>query len=53
MHDIYEVLDLEAGAGRSEVNRAYKRLKELYSQGSLAIYSLLTESARIERWEQI
>jgi hypothetical protein len=53
MHDIYEVLDLEAGAGRLEVNRAYKRLKELYTRGSLAIYSLLTESERIERLEQI
>jgi hypothetical protein len=53
MHDIYEVLDLEAGAGRLEVIRAYKRLKELYSRDSLAIYSLVTESERIERLEQI
>jgi len=53
MHDNYEVLDLEAGAGRLEVTRAYKRLKELYSRESLAIYSLVTESERIERLEQI
>jgi len=53
MHDVYEVLGLEAGAGRLEVNRAYRRLKELYSPGSLAIYSLLTESERVERLEQI
>jgi hypothetical protein len=54
MHDdIYEILGLEAGAGRLEVNLAYKRLKVLYSPGSLAIYSLLTEPERIERLEQI
>src|SRR6266545_1746926 len=53
MHDTYQVLLLEAGAGQLEVNRAYKRLKELYSQGSLAIYSLLTESERKDRLEQI
>jgi cytoskeleton protein RodZ len=53
MHDTYEVLGLETGVGRLEVNRAYQRLKELYSQGSLAIYSLLTELERKERMEQI
>lgn len=53
MHDTYEVLGVEAGAGRLEVNRAYQRLKELYSHGSLAIYSLLTELEREERLEQI
>jgi len=53
MHDAYEALGLEAGAGRLEVNRAYQRLKELYSQGSLAIYSLLPELERKERLEQI
>jgi len=53
MHDAYEVLGLEAGVGRLEVNGAYQRLKELYSQGSLAIYSLLTELERQERLKQI
>lgn len=53
MHDTYAVLHLEAGAGQFEVDRAYKRLKELYSQGSLAIYSLVTELERKDRLEQI
>ena len=53
MHDPYEVLVLEASAGRLEVARAYRRLKELYSQDSLAIYSLLTELERKDRLEQI
>jgi len=53
MHDPYEVLGLQAGAGRLELNRAYQRLKELYSQNSLATYSLLTDSERKDRLEQI
>jgi len=53
MHDTYAVLLLEAGAGPLEVNRAYKRLKELYSQDSLATYSLVTELERKDRLEQI
>ena len=53
MHDPYEVLVLEASAGRLEVTRAYRRLKELYSQDSLAIYSLLSELERKDRLEQI
>lgn len=52
-HDLYEVLGLQAGASRSELNRAYLRLRELYSQDSLAIYSLLTDSEREDRLEQI
>lgn len=53
MHDSYAILHLEAGAGILEVDEAYKRLKELYSQGSLAIYSLVTELERKDRLEQI
>jgi cytoskeleton protein RodZ len=53
MRDPYEVLGLQAGAGRLELNRAYQRLKELYAQDSLAIYSLLTDSERKDRLEQI
>ena len=53
MHDTYANLHLEAGAGLLEVDQAYKRLKELYSQDSLAIYSLVTETERKDRLEQI
>jgi Helix-turn-helix domain len=53
LRDPYEVLGLQAGAGRLELNRAYQRLKELYSLDSLAIYSLMTDSERKDRLEKI
>ncbi|ACM21518.1 hypothetical protein Geob_3175 [Geotalea daltonii FRC-32] len=53
MNESYEILGLNSGADRSEVKRAYQRLRDLYSQDSLAIYSLVNESERKGRLEQI
>ncbi|WP_243371596.1 helix-turn-helix domain-containing protein [Geotalea sp. SG265] len=53
MDESYEILGLAPGAERSEVKRAYQRRKELYSRGSLAIYSLASESDRESRLEQV
>lgn len=53
MDESYEVLGLSPGAERSEIKRAYQRLKELYSHDSLAIYSLLSDSERKSRLEQL
>lgn len=50
----YEVLAVDRGASDEEIRRAYRRMREIYSPGSLAIAGLLTESetaaavARIE-----
>ena len=53
MYDPYEVLGLQEGANRVEVKLVYQRLKELYSSDSLAFYTLLTDSERMDRLEQI
>jgi hypothetical protein len=39
--DLYSVLGLEPRASRDQVERAYRFCLELYSEGSLATYSLL------------
>jgi DnaJ-class molecular chaperone len=44
----YEILDLPAKATPFEVRRAYKRALELYSEDSLAIYSLFSAQERKE-----
>jgi flagellar biosynthesis protein FlhG len=53
MDESFEVLGLTPGADRSEVKRAYQRLKDLYAHDSLAIYSLVSESDRKNRLEQV
>lgn len=45
----YEILGLKKeSAGADEVTRAYEEMKALYSHGSLATYSLMTEKEREE-----
>ena len=44
----YEILDLPAEATPFEIRRAYKRALELYSEDSLAIYSLFSPGERKE-----
>jgi curved DNA-binding protein CbpA len=52
--DLYDVLGLEPGASREQVERAYRFSLELYGEGSLATYSLVepaeaeAERARIQ-----
>jgi hypothetical protein len=41
--NFYEVLDVPPGATRMEIREAYLRLKDTYSAGSTALYSLLSE----------
>jgi curved DNA-binding protein CbpA len=45
--DLYDVLGLEPGASREQVERAYRFSLEMYGQDALATYSLL-EPAEIE-----
>lgn len=45
--DLYDVLGLEPGASREQVERAYRFSMEMYGQDALATYSLL-EPAEIE-----
>jgi curved DNA-binding protein CbpA len=45
--DLYDVLGLEPGASREQVERAYRFSLEMYSQDALATYSLL-QPAEIE-----
>lgn len=48
--DLYDVLGLEPGASREQVERAYRFNLELYGEGSLATYSLIEPSeAEAER----
>ena len=44
----YRTLGLDPTSDLEEVTRAYERMKALYSEGSLATYSLLTEDERQE-----
>jgi len=46
--DLYAVLGLEPRASREQVERAYRFCLELYSEGSLATYSLL-DPTEVER----
>ena len=41
----YKTLGLEKNATEEEVAKAYERMKALYSQSSLATYSLLTDNS--------
>ncbi len=45
--DLYDVLGLEPGASREQIERAYRFSMEMYGQDALATYSLL-EPAEIE-----
>jgi curved DNA-binding protein CbpA len=48
--DLYDVLGLEPGASRDQVERAYRFSLELYGEGSLATYSLVEPAeAEVER----
>lgn len=49
MSDPFEILGIKPGASILAVEQAYKRLKELYSEDSLATYSLLDPEQRRER----
>jgi len=42
----YKTLGLEKNATEEEVSKAYERMKALYSQSSLATYSLLSDKER-------
>lgn len=42
----YKLLDLDRNATAQEARRAYHRMKALYSDGSLATYSLMTNQER-------
>lgn len=46
MPEARRLLDVDAGATFDEVKQAYHRMKALYSEGSLATYSLLSEEER-------
>lgn len=45
--DLYEILGLEPGASREQIERAYRFSLEMYREGALATYSLL-EPAEVE-----
>ena len=45
--DLYDVLGLEPGASREQVERAYRFSLEMYGEDALATYSLL-EPAELE-----
>lgn len=49
----YKTLGLEKNATEEEVSKAYERMKALYSQSSLATYSLLTDKERSEMLDSI
>ncbi len=49
----WEALDLEPGAGKEQVERAYRHRRELYSPGTLASYSLYDEDERQWLLEQL
>lgn len=49
----YKTLGLEKNATEEEVAKAYERMKALYSQSSLATYSLLTDKERNEMLDRI
>ncbi|HSC86847.1 MAG TPA: helix-turn-helix domain-containing protein [Polyangiaceae bacterium] len=56
--NLYEVLWSHPGASDEELRRAYKRQRDLFQPGSVALYSLLTESelererARVEEAQE-
>ena len=49
----YKMLDLDQKATAKEARRAYHRMKALYSEGSLATYSLMTAEQRDEMLNDI
>jgi flagellar biosynthesis protein FlhG len=49
----YRVLDLSEDATADEVKRAYHRRRALYSEGSLATYSLMEDEQRAEMLHRI
>jgi len=49
----WELLDLEPGAGREHIERAYRHRCELYASGTLASYSLYDEDERQWLLEQL
>jgi len=49
----YKILGLEENATEDEVSKAYERMKALYSQSSLATYSLLSDKERNEMLDRI
>ncbi len=49
----YRMLDLDQKATAKEARRAYHRMKALYSEGSLATYSLMTVEHRNEMLNDI
>lgn len=49
----YKTLGLEKNATEEEVSKAYERMKALYSQSSLATYSLLSDKERNEMLDRI
>jgi len=49
----YKLLNLDLNATAQEARRAYHRMKALYSEGSLATYSLMTSGERDEMLDRI
>ena len=53
LKEAYRLLDIDPGATPEELKQAYHRMKALYSEGSLATYSLLTEEERADMLSDI
>lgn len=51
--DDLSLLRLAPGAGREEIDRAYRELRTLYEPGSVATYGLLEEDERLALLERI
>ncbi len=49
----YELLELDPGASKEEVRRAFELAKRTFAEGSLASYSLFGEEERKELWALI
>lgn len=49
----WELLDVEPGASKEQIERAYRHRRELYSPGTLASYSLYDEDERHWILEQL
>lgn len=47
--DYYGILNLRPGASEAEIDEAYRKAAAVYGDGSVAVYSLYTESERAER----
>lgn len=49
----YELLDIEPGASKQEIEEAYKRVKKIYGDDSVAVYSLFSTEEKETLLKQI